>query len=111
MSRRRAQRGESAQEPDFHVDLHGKRPAEALRHLAQALHTARVRRERRVLVITGRGWGNLEQRPVLRLRVEAWLEGDEARRLGVLGYRVSSLGGALELDLDLPETTRADSSR
>ena len=92
-------RNPDAHEPEEQVDLHGLRPDDALRKLAQALHAARVRRRDRLLVITGRGWGNLDQQPVLRPRVEAWLEGAEARRLGVCGYRVAARGGALEVDL------------
>lgn len=82
------------------VDLHGLRPEQALRRLAQALHAARVAGAPEVLVITGRGWGNREQRPVLRGRVEAWLQGSEGRRLGVRGSRVVAKGGALVVRLN-----------
>ena len=81
------------------IDLHGRRPEEAFRKLAQGLHAARVRGERRVLVITGRGWGNIRQEPILRPRVEAWLKGPDGRRFGVLGFTVTAKGGALEVDL------------
>ena len=81
------------------MDLHGLRPEEALRRLSQALHAARVGRASRLLVITGRGWGNLRQEPVLRPRVEAWLEGPEGRRQGVRAFRVVAKGGALEVEL------------
>lgn len=84
------------------VDLHGLRPDQALRRLEQALHALRVRGERRIRVVTGRGWGNLEQRPVLRPRVEAWLNGPEGRRWGVSAVRVASKGGALDVDLSPP---------
>ena len=50
-------------------------------------------------VITGRGWGNLQQKPVLRPMVEEWLRGEHGQRLGVLGYRVTARGGALLLEL------------
>jgi len=81
------------------VDLHGLPPERALQRLARALHTARVRGDARLRVITGRGWGNLAQEPVLRRRVEAWLRGPEGRRLGVAGFEVVAKGGALDVRL------------
>ncbi|HED65284.1 MAG TPA: hypothetical protein ENJ09_06995 [Planctomycetes bacterium] len=81
------------------IDLHGLRPDQALRRLAQELHAARVRGARSVLVICGRGWGNLEQRPVLRGKVEAWLLSEEGRRLGAQSFEVTAKGGALEVRL------------
>ena len=84
---------------DPEIDLHGLRPEQALRRLAQELHAARVRGATRLLVITGRGWGNLEQKPILRGKVEVWLRGGEARALGVLTQRVVAKGGALEVTL------------
>jgi DNA-nicking Smr family endonuclease len=81
------------------VDLHGLRPEEAFRRLSHALHTGRVRGVSRLTVITGRGWGNDGQQPILRGRVETWLRGPEGRRAGVLGFRVVARGGALELRL------------
>lgn len=81
------------------VDLHGLTPEQAFRRLRQALHTARVQRAPRLRVVTGRGWGNLRQEPVLRRRVEAWLASPEGRQAGVRGFRVTARGGALDLDL------------
>jgi DNA-nicking Smr family endonuclease len=52
-----------------------------------------------VLVITGRGWGNRQQRPVLRPLVEDWLRGPDARRLGVAGFEPTHQGGALVVHL------------
>jgi DNA-nicking Smr family endonuclease len=86
--------------PPESVDLHGKPPEQALRALAQALHAARVRRADSLHVITGRGWGNLAQEPILRRRVEAWLKGPDGRRLGVRAVRVTAKGGALDVDLE-----------
>ena len=40
------------------VDLHGLTVERALRRVAQALHAARVRGRKRLLVVTGAGWGN-----------------------------------------------------
>jgi DNA-nicking Smr family endonuclease len=86
--------------PTDSVDLHGKDPESALRALAQALHAARVRRAPSLRVITGRGWGNTAQEPVLRRRIEAWLKGPDGARLGVRGVRVVAKGGALDLSLE-----------
>jgi DNA-nicking Smr family endonuclease len=79
------------------VDLHGLRVEQALRRVAQALHAARVRGQDRLLVITGAGWGNPDQKPVLRPRVEAWLRGPEGRALGVKDVRRVHDGGALDV--------------
>ena len=81
------------------MDLHGLSPEGAERRLAQELHAARVRGLRELRVITGRGWGNLRQEPILRLRIEAWLAGPAGQRLGVRSVRVAAKGGALDLVL------------
>ncbi|MEW6073676.1 MAG: Smr/MutS family protein [Planctomycetota bacterium] len=81
------------------VDLHGLPPAQAMRRLAQALHAARVQGREEILVITGRGWGNREQKPILRRQVGEWLRGPEGSRLGVTSVRVTSRGGALAVRL------------
>lgn len=81
------------------VDLHGMRPEQALRHLARELHAARQRRLKEVLVITGRGFGNPLQQPILRGKVEQWLLGPEGRRLGVQSFERASRGGALRVQL------------
>lgn len=85
--------------PVRQVDLHGMPPEAALQRLGQELHAARVAGKKSLLAITGRGWGNREQKPVLRLRVEAWLAAEGKRRFGVVGFRRVSKGGALEIDL------------
>ena len=46
-------------------------------------------------MVTGRGMGNREQRPILRERVEAWLRGPEGRRAGVRHVERRAKGGAL----------------
>lgn len=89
---------ESGPEPRT-VDLHGLKPDQALRRLTRAVHTARVKGEIRLLAITGRGWGNLDQRPVLRRHVEDWLQSDEGRNMGVEAYHVVNRGGALDIRL------------
>ncbi len=77
------------------IDLHGLPPSQALRRLGQELHACRQRRVDRALVITGRGWGNRLQKPVLRPMVEEWLRGPDGARLGVVGFETHSQGGAL----------------
>lgn len=86
-------------DPDSQVDLHGLAPDAALRALARELHTARHRRARIVLVITGKGWGNREQKPVLRTRVEAWLRGPDGARHHVEAVELEDHGGALRVHL------------
>src|SRR5262245_32542641 len=81
------------------VDLHGLTVDQALRRLAQALHAARVRGHGRLLVITGAGWGNPDQKPVLRPAIEAWLRGKEGRALGVKDVQRVHRGGALDVKL------------
>ncbi len=81
------------------VDLHGLSPDQALRRLSQALHSARVQGAPNLTVITGRGWGNRTQEPILRRRVEEWLRGPDGRRLGVKGMSVGSQGGSLLVSL------------
>ena len=86
--------------PDHEVDLHGLRPEQALRRLAQDLHACRMSGVQRLRVITGRGWGNREQRPILRGKVEEWLRGPEGRGYGVRSIELASKGGALDLTLE-----------
>jgi DNA-nicking Smr family endonuclease len=84
------------------IDLHGLAPDAALRRLAQGLHAARVRGEGEVLVITGRGWGNAAQKPILRGHVERWLDGQDGQRAGALGHERRNRGGALLVRLRRP---------
>jgi len=91
-------RGPRDDPPDL-VDLHGLSPEEAERRLAQALHAARVRGLRELRVVTGRGWGNLRQEPLLRRRIEQFLAGPAGARYGVRSVRVAAKGGALDLVL------------
>lgn len=89
------------------VDLHGLRPDQALRRLAQELHAIRVRGRTRLRVITGRGWGNLEQKPVLRKKVEEWLRGPDGQGWGVVEIEVVARGGALDVSLGPPGESQA----
>ena len=81
------------------VDLHGLRPEDALRRLSSALVAARLRRATELLVVTGRGHGNLRQGPILRNKVEAWLAGPDGARHGVVGVAREAHGGALRARL------------
>lgn len=89
----------SEPEPDARIDLHGLAPDAALRALARELHAARLRHLRQVLVITGRGWGNAEQKPILRPKIEAFLRGPDGARYRVAGFTVEPHGGALRVNL------------
>lgn len=88
--------------PAHRVDLHGLPPHQALRRLEQELHACRVRGKTELLAITGRGWGNLEQKPILRKKVEAWLRGPRGKALGVSRVTIEHKGGALGIQLESP---------
>src|ERR1044071_6853729 len=90
---------EPAEDPLQEVDLHGLRPDAALRRVAQEIHAARVRRMASLKIITGRGWGDLLQQPVLRPKVEQWLQGPEGQRAGVVGFVIDDEGGSLIVEL------------
>lgn len=81
------------------IDLHGHSPESALRLLGQELHSARVRGETEVLVITGRGIGNRSGQPILRGHVEEWLRGQGGERYGVVRFTRSRDGGSLRVEL------------
>jgi len=81
------------------IDLHGLGVEQALRRVAQELHSARFRGLKRLIVITGAGWGNRDGKPVLRPRLEAWLRGPEGRAAGVKDVQRTRGDGALDLRL------------
>ena len=83
------------QDPPPELDLHGLKPEQALRRLANEIHACRVRRAPELVVITGRGLHNPQGQPVLRERVAAWLASPEARQRGVVGHALLRSGGAL----------------
>lgn len=83
------------------IDLHRLTAAEAERAIALALQTWRVQGVERAVLVTGRGYGNLRQEPVLRTKVEQWLRGDAARRLGVKSYQRVARDGAIEVLLEV----------
>jgi DNA-nicking Smr family endonuclease len=85
--------------PVREIDLHGLGVDPALRRVRQELHAARVQGSERLVLVTGAGWGNREQKPVLREALERWLRTPEARALGVREVTRVHRGGALELRL------------
>lgn len=92
------------------IDLHHLTRPEAERRLSQELHACRVRGIGRILVITGRGYGNPTQAPVLRTHIEQWLAGPDAKRKGVQSFKRAHRDGALEVTLAVtggPGTQRA----
>lgn len=99
--RGRREDGDPFEEEDAgpEIDLHGLRPEDALRRLELAVHTARVRGSDSLLVVTGRGWGNERNEPVLRTKVEQWTQTTGARERGVLGFERGEKGGAVRLRL------------
>jgi DNA-nicking Smr family endonuclease len=90
---------EEPQDEAHEVDLHGLRPDEALRRVAQEIHACRVKLRESLKIITGKGWGNLRQQPILRPKVERWLQGPDGRRLGVVSFDVADDGGSLIVHL------------
>jgi DNA-nicking Smr family endonuclease len=96
------ERGGGSHKPLPEVDLHRLSWSAAGRVLRRELHAARVRGEAGLIAITGLGFGNAAQKPVLRSHVEHWLASDEARHLGVLGFRRVHREGALEIRLVAP---------
>ena len=97
--RDRRRDAEDPQDDAPEVDLHGLRPDEALRRVAQEIHACRVKLRHSLKIITGRGWGNLKQQPILRPKVERWLQGPDGRRLGVVRFEVADSGGSLIVHL------------
>lgn len=108
MARHREELGDADDPEDGEdaVDLHGMAPERALRRLAQELHACRMRRRATLLVITGRGFGNRTQRPILRTHVEGWLRGAEGARAGVVSFELASKGGALLVRVRAPSEPR-----
>jgi DNA-nicking Smr family endonuclease len=88
------------------IDLHRLTTAQAERRAFQELHASRLRRESGLILVTGRGYGNRTQEPILRKHLQQWLKGPEAIQLGVLDVQVTSKGGALLVRISSPEAAR-----
>ncbi len=91
--RRPIVRSRSQAEPDDELDLHGTTQEEAIRKVQHFLHSARARRLRHVLIITGRGLNSGVQGPVLRGVVQSWLERNGAPYLRRYSWAPPRLGG------------------
>jgi DNA-nicking Smr family endonuclease len=91
--RKPVQRSKSAAEPDDELDLHGKTQEEAIRMVQHFLLTAKSKRLRHVLIITGKGLNSGTQGPVLRGAVQAWLERNGAPYLRRFSWAPVRLGG------------------
>ena len=80
------------------LDLHGVPQDRIDAKLEHFLHSASRARERQVEIVTGRGASNRSGLPVLRRRVEKWLEGNKGR-FGIVQWQTTSRGGALLVSL------------
>ncbi|MBI5434120.1 MAG: Smr/MutS family protein [Planctomycetes bacterium] len=86
--------------------MHRRTWAEAERLVRHALHTWRRQGVESAVIVTGRGYGNARQEPVLRTKLEHWLDAAEARGLGVRSWRRVAREGALEIQLARPGAAR-----
>jgi DNA-nicking Smr family endonuclease len=91
--RKVVERSDSETEPDDELDLHGKTQEEAIRMLQHFLLSAKAKRLRTVLVITGKGLNSGGQGPVLRGAVQTWLERHGAPYLRRFSWAPPRLGG------------------
>ena len=83
------------------LDLHGVPPHRVDAKLEHFLHNARWEHQRQVQIVTGHGASSRSGEPVLRKRVEKWLERNKGR-FGIVQKQVTSRGGALLVDLRTP---------
>lgn len=85
-ARRRLARG--AAEVDARIDLHGMRQERAFARLQAFLRMAQAHGYRTVLVVTGKGRADDEERGILRKAVPAWLARPDFRHL-VVGFETA----------------------
>jgi len=85
--------------PDWQIDLHGCSVEQALHKLKLAVQTCRYQRYRLLRVVTGRGMRSPGQESVLTPAALHWLESEQALALGVMGARLATRGGAIEVEL------------
>jgi len=62
---------------DAELDLHGMTIPVAHQELAEFIHQCRLERIRCVRIIHGKGWGSKDNQPVLKTKLNAWLQQEE----------------------------------
>jgi len=62
---------------DAELDLHGMTIPVAHQELADFIHQCRLERIRCVRIIHGKGWGSKDNQPVLKTKLNAWLQQEE----------------------------------
>lgn len=62
---------------DAELDLHGMTIPVAHQELAEFIHQCRLERIRCVRIIHGKGWGSIGNQPVLKTKLNAWLQQEE----------------------------------
>jgi len=62
---------------DAELDLHGMTITVAHQELAEFIHQCRQERIRCVRIIHGKGWGSKHNQPVLKTKLNAWLQHEE----------------------------------
>ena len=62
---------------DAELDLHGMTIPVAHQELAEFIHQCRVERIRCIRIIHGKGWGSKGNQPVLKTKLNAWLQQED----------------------------------
>jgi len=62
---------------DAELDLHGMTIPVAHQQLAEFIHQCRLERIRCVRIIHGKGWGSKDNQPVLKTKINAWLQQED----------------------------------
>jgi len=62
---------------DAELDLHGMTIPIAHQQLAEFIHQCRLERIRCIRIIHGKGWGSKDNQPVLKTKLNAWLQQEE----------------------------------
>jgi len=62
---------------DAELDLHGMTIPIAHQQLTDFIHQCRTQRIRCVRIIHGKGWGSKDNKPVLKTKLNAWLQQEE----------------------------------
>lgn len=88
------------------LDLHGLSVDGALRRTRSELARCRAGGARKLVLVTGKGYGSHGGRARILPEIERWLRGEEAQGLGAQGIRRLPHGGALEVSI-----TRSGSGR